>query len=174
MTEVQVIDDVLAEDQTQSQDAPKGGAVLVSVRGFPPNYAKIVEAFPFVKTAKGPLFCYGTTVYYTGTDKPDLALMRHEGVHSMRQGADPDGWWDRYIKDKPFRFVEELLAHRVEWQTYEKYGRNERRCHKKQIAERLAGPLYGHMVKRNAAVALLTASPGEIDDAIFQMMGEAA
>lgn len=157
-------------DQRHFQAPQVTGAVLTPVRAFPPNYAEIIDAFPHVAKAKGPIFCYGTTVYYTGPEKPDHALMRHEAVHSNRQGADPKGWWDRYLRDTQFRFIEELLAHRVEWQAYEGCGRSERRFMKRQIAERLSGPLYGRMVRYNVASMLLTASPAELDDVIFDVM----
>lgn len=111
-------------------------------------------------------------MYYT-KDQPDAILMRHEAVHSVRQGADPVAWWDRYLKEKSFRFLEELLAHRVEFSCYAKRGRNERRFMLQQISERLAGPLYGKMVNIRFARAMITATPKELDDLMFEMMEKA-
>ena len=70
----------------------------------------------------------------------------HEAVHGIRQKEfGVEDWWDRYIEDKAFRYHEEMLAHRAEYLSMIRDGsnRNMRRMALKQVAKRLASPLYG-------------------------------
>lgn len=103
------------------------------------------------------MFCYGPAIYrpkMSGTI--DVALMAHEAVHAMRQDNDPDGWWDRYLIDDQFRFYEELLAHRREFEIAS-HGkpRPKRRYILNQIAKRLSGPMYGNVVITEKAKRLI-------------------
>lgn len=122
---------------------------------LPPNYREIVDHFGPVVTVPGVMFTYGPVIYYPGGRRRNPispALMAHEGVHSRRQGADPAAWWARYIADKQFRYVEELVAHQMEYfVACDGAGRSIRRRSLAVIAARLSGQLYGKMTTLAAA-----------------------
>ena len=114
----------------------------------PPNYDQLLPHFPLA-SKPGVIFTYGRTVYVprpTGPIPP--AILAHEGIHSRRQGNDTTAaeWWAEYIADIDFRFAEELLAHRVEYEWFKCASRNERRVARRDIAKRLSSPLYGNIV----------------------------
>ena len=119
----------------------------VVIRERPPNYEKIVAAFP--DAAKpGVIFAYGGFIFAPGEVAVPPQLQAHERVHLLRQGADPDGWWDRYINETHFRLTEELLAHRAEWREFERrtWNPTARAIALQQIAAKLAAPLYGGLI----------------------------
>lgn len=123
----------------------------------PPNYAAIVAAFPHVPKTFGVLFCFGEYICNPDRVKIEPSIVAHEGVHSQRQGDDPEGWWDRYLIDPRFRWAEELHAHIEEYAHAAGHEpqRRIRRFHLNQIAGRLAGPLYGHLTNLEGAKRLL-------------------
>lgn len=137
--------------------------------GVPPLYPQICERFPDVPGKKGVLFAWGRTIY--NPDKiiipKDLAI--HEAMHGVRQEAyvDPTTghkgvavWWVRYLVDKDFRLVEEVMAHKAEATALlEKYGmsRVSRRKITAHVASRLANPLYQFGINRAQAEKLLEA-----------------
>lgn len=124
------------------------------VRGTPPNFAAIVAVFPFA-ARHGVMFTWGDTVYVNGIPDIPTQLKAHEAVHSQRQAklGGPQHWWDRYLIDPAFRLEEEIIAHRAEYRTLKHILQN--RNHLAQnldfIAERLASPLYGAMITKQAA-----------------------
>lgn len=123
----------------------------------PPNYAKILAALP---AAANPtvMFCYGDAIYNPSGQGISEELLAHEGMHSRRQGDDPESWWDRYLASAKFRFDEELLAHAEEYRVCGLgRGRQERRRTLAQIAHRLAGPLYGRIASIDRAKQLIAA-----------------
>lgn len=122
----------------------------------PPNYEKVVRVFPKASQV-GTIFTYGRAIYcLKGADGLDPSLFAHEQVHSDRQIAmGVEAWWDRYLVDNQFRFDEELAAHIVEYEHFAGRGRNERKFYLRQIARRLAGPLYGHMVTVDEAKRMI-------------------
>lgn len=123
----------------------------------PPNYAKIIAAFPHVADSKTVLFCYGNFICNPGRAELSSRDHAHEQVHCDRQGADPEAWWDRYLIDTAFRFDEELHAHVAEYAhaAGNAQHRRERRYYLNHIAARLAGPLYGRLVTTEGAKRLL-------------------
>jgi len=66
-------------------------------------------------------------------------------------------WWEKYLADDRFRFDEEVPAHIAEYaHIYEGTPKRAlRRLHLSDIAERLAGPLYGRLTSKEAAMRLL-------------------
>lgn len=131
--------------------AQVSGVVQVNIElKRPPNYDKIVAAFPGA-SEKGVIFTYGDTIYNpTGGAIPEW-IVAHEEVHSEQQGLtveEVEAWWDKYIEDVQFRFEQELPAHRREYQRFcELVSDRERRARMlHRIAIRLAGPLYGRML----------------------------
>lgn len=123
----------------------------------PPNYAEIVAALPFVGRKRGVYFCYGSAVYNPDRVAIPPQILEHERVHSRRQANDPKSWWDRYIASAQFRFEEEVPAHIAEWKEFISYkpGRGARRQMLRAIAGRLAGPLYGGLIKIHDAKLLI-------------------
>lgn len=121
----------------------------------PPNYAAVVAIFPFAKR-RGTMFCYGRAIFIPNGGSVSPALMAHETVHADRQGNDPAGWWARYLVEQQFRFDEELPAHIAEYRWFDGCPRPERRIMLRQIAARLAGPLYGRLVTVHEAKRLIT------------------
>ena len=93
--------------------------------------------------------------------------MTHERVHSKQQGADPLAWWDRYIADVEFRFAQELEAHRAEWRAWLRLPPQSSRAPRLHgvIGMRLAGPLYGKMVRFAEARDLILKEEKALEDA---------
>lgn len=56
---------------------------------------------------------YGDTVHTKNELDPSIVI--HEAVHSARQ-KNPADWWERYLRDSKFRFGEELLAYRKQYE----------------------------------------------------------
>jgi hypothetical protein len=124
------------------------------VAALPPNFDMLVEAFPFIRGNDKVIFTYGDTIYAPGGEaRLTPELRAHEGVHYSRQGSDIDGWWRRYITDPEFRLAEELPAHRAEFRTFCKLNRdpNARIRFLYALGERLAGPLYGGILRATDA-----------------------
>lgn len=122
----------------------------------PPNFVAIAAVFPHVLTTYGVLYCWGDAIFNPDGVKITPSLAAHEEVHSIRQDGNPGPWWDKYLDDPRFRFDEEVPAHIIEYATiYKSSHRAHRRLHLKDIAGRLAGPLYGRLTSREAAIRLL-------------------
>lgn len=125
--------------------------------GFPPNIERIAKKFPAAR-GHGVIFAYGDTIYHNGATLTE-PLLAHEVCH-LRQQADIGGvelWWQLYLASDKFRFEQELEAHMVEYGAVLASGakRKQRRHARAQIAKRLSGPLYGHVVTRAKAEAFL-------------------
>ena len=123
-------------------------------RHAPPNFDKIVKAFP--QAAKpGVIFAYGDDIYTLGKQEIPYFLRAHESVHQSRQlERGIELWWDLYIADVNFRYREELLGHAAEYQSQIGGGaRNLRRVLLKATAKRLTAPLYGYHVPMDQAIA---------------------
>lgn len=117
-------------------------------RGHPPNIDKIVARFGPVVMNPGVIFTYGTTIWNPSGRPLSNALMRHEEVHARQQAlVGVEEWWDRYLRDDEFRFLQEMDAHVAEWKAVLDGESN--RAHRREmltiIAKRLSGPLYGRL-----------------------------
>jgi hypothetical protein len=112
---------------------------------FPPNIDAIDAAF-HVKE-KPVIYAYGGVIYNPHRVFLHHFLIEHEKVHLARQGDDPAGWWDRYIKDDVFRYIEELFAHRRELAVRQR-GKDGKKYTSyallKETARRLSAPFYGY------------------------------
>lgn len=125
----------------------------------PPNIDAIDAVFQ-VRGKKGVIFTWGDTIYNPSGAVISAPLKAHEGVHYNRQTNDTpkiEAWWERYLRDLEFRLAEEFPAHKAEYQQYCQFerDRNRRMFALTQIAERLAGPLYGNMITVKRAKELL-------------------
>ena len=130
------------------------------IRERPPNYAKILKAFPGAST-KGVIFRYGDAIYNPSGTPLTRSLIKHEEVHAEQQvRIGVEEWWDRYCADPVFRFAQELPAHIAEYKAY-RPGRHgmSRAGHLHAIATRLSSPLYGGLVEYDwAAQRILEAA----------------
>lgn len=131
----------------------------------PPNFAKIVEVFPL---ARGPLVIFAYAPYiYVPNGKPLLtSLIAHETIHVKRQKKmGVELWWDTYLTSPKFRWEEEVLAHRAEYDSLAAMAWSDRARMKalKTVARKLAAPLYGRMVTVTEALQLLTCEEKHVD-----------
>lgn len=119
----------------------------VVLRERPPNFEKIVAAFPGA-AKPGVIFAYGGFIFAPGDVAVPPELQAHERVHLLRQGYEPDAWWDRYIAEPAFRLDEELAAHRAEWKEFARrtWNPTRRAIALQEIAAKLASPLYGGLI----------------------------
>ena len=122
------------------------------VRGKPPNFDEICAVFPAARR-EGVIFTYGDTVYVNGAPGIPPQLKAHEATHAQRQAqvGGPAKWWERYLTDAAFRLTEELLAHRVEYQTLRHLDRRLAARSLDFVAMRLASPLYGGIISQREA-----------------------
>lgn len=135
------------------------------VKAFPPNYAAINAAFGV--RGRAVIFCYGDRIYNPAGVAVGPDLVAHETVHSERQekfAGGVEGWWRDYIADPAFRLAEEIPAHIAEFRYWlagagadrpVRGFRSAAEFHRLQIAQRLAGPLYGRLVSLGDAKSLL-------------------
>jgi len=127
------------------------------VRDFPPNYDEIANAFR-IAHRRDVIFSFGAVIYNPFGVRIGAHLFAHEAVHGERQRGHVEEWWRRYIDDARFRLAEEIPAHQAEYRWFLANGnRAQRRAARTQIATRLASPLYGRLIGRSAAEAMLAA-----------------
>lgn len=122
-------------------------------QGFPPNIEAIIERFPVVRELPGVIFAWDGIIFNPSGGHLEPWLVEHEKVHFKQQNRDPEGWWERYLKDTEFRLEQELEAHRVEYRVFCRHNkdRNQRARYLSMIAGRLAAPMYGNVISRAEA-----------------------
>lgn len=127
----------------------------------PPMFDVIDAAFR-VK-GKPVLFAFGANIYNPLNVTISPALFAHEAIHCAQQGGSPENWWSRYISDAPFRLMQEIEAHRAEFAHVCASGavRHDRRRYLVGCAARLASPLYGALISKEHAKALISAKAAE-------------
>lgn len=133
------------------------------VMGYPPNYDAIQKAFGLHRN-DGIVFTYGDTIYNPdGSDLPDH-LMEHEQTHERQQAAmTPAKWWEQYLADPAFRLSQEVEAYQVQYGCLcRNYNRKYRKHVLPQIAKHLASYMYGHVVTKEQATALILEGQHEI------------
>lgn len=117
--------------------------------GYPPNIDQVEERF-HTRHIKGVIYAYAPAVYNPHELWIPPFILEHEQVHLTRQGDDPAGWWDRYMKDEEFRYEEELLAHVREFEV-RRYGKDGKRYTRyallRETARRLIAPFYDYKFK---------------------------
>lgn len=111
----------------------------------PPNFKSIANVFPGAR-GHGVIFAYAPYIYAPHHPNGIPAeLVAHEEIHIARQSEiGVEKWWALYFTNTTFRFVEELLAHRAEYQHLGKMSRQVRRSALKVVAKKLAAPLYDY------------------------------
>lgn len=127
---------------------------MAIVHTRPPNFDKILAVFPLAASPK-VIFAYHPNIHVPCGSKLPQALIAHEMVHIHRQElVGVEKWWDDYLAMPAFRYQEELLAHRAEYQSMISGmvpNRNMRRSALKIVAKKLAATLYGNMVSPKQA-----------------------
>lgn len=142
------------------------------IKAFPPIYAELTRHFP-IKGVSGILYAWGDRIYNpSGVTVPEW-LMAHETVHGERQSHvfhptnpalgtewEKDAiltWWQRYIHDHFFRLNEEVPAHQKEWEVINamKIPGDTKERYLLNMANRLSGPLYNHLVGHGEALDLI-------------------
>jgi hypothetical protein len=104
---------------------------------------------------------FGRTIY-TPVDLP-YPIHQHELVHILRQKSSyfhAIFWWIKYIRDPQFRFDEELIAYRRQYNIFANLKENYHNYHRKDqylnnIAEMLSGEMYGKLVTFQEAKRLI-------------------
>lgn len=126
------------------------------VKGYPPNYAEIKARF---NPPPGTIFAYGDTIYSPHNSALSADLVAHETVHFAQQAAvgGPEAWWRCYIDDPAFRLEQELEAYRAQYALISALPRPQRRELLAHICKSLAGGMYGSIVTKEQARALVTA-----------------
>jgi hypothetical protein len=130
----------------------------------PPNFEKIVAAFPKA-TGHGVIFAWGDTIYNPSGIEIPPPLLAHEAVHGQRQTENVgsifrsevvERWWDKYIIDPEFRYYEELPAHAAEFHKimHMVHDRNQRAKLMMSTAQRLLAPLYNYGVPKSLNQAI--------------------
>jgi hypothetical protein len=130
----------------------------------PPNFEAIRAAFPKAD-GEGVMFAYDGNIYNPSGKTIPPALIAHEEVHLERQKfsrpdesgivyGGPDYWWDRYINDSEFRYVEELLAHAAEFKIQRHSDRNFVARLMVSTALRLVAPLYNYTPPVSLQIAI--------------------
>lgn len=133
------------------------------IKAYPPNFAKLAKAFPYIKGRKGILYSWVDRIYNPSGVVIGPQLMIHEAVHGLQQEElGVEKWWEQYIESKEFRFYEEALAHKAEWKAYQentpefKDRASYLERHLRQIVDRLSGPLYGNMLGKEECREVIT------------------
>lgn len=115
------------------------------VNEYPPNIKQIEQK---VTPTQNTVFTYGDKLYNPGGHIIPPHLLRHEEVHSVRQGQNPSEWWERYLSDPQFRIEEEVAAYQVQY-SFVKAGtdsRSVKRTFLQKLARDLSSPMYGKVI----------------------------
>lgn len=125
------------------------------VVGFPPNIDEIRER---LNPGPSTVFAYGDRIYCpSGADLPPNLIV-HEQTHfdQQRNAGGPDAWWRRYLDDPEFRLDQELEAYRAQYAALAGLPRPERRRYLAHFCKTLASSMYGGLVSKEQARALIT------------------
>lgn len=118
---------------------------MTIVKSYPPNYDAIKERFPVVTGRSTVVFAHHPNIHAPSGNRLPPEIIAHEQVHMVRQQlVGVDAWWERYLHDTEFRFHEELLAHRAEYQCLAQQGMNRqmRRHNLKAMIKKFQHPIY--------------------------------
>lgn len=120
----------------------------------PAIFDKLHKAFG-VEWGGSLVIAYKDTIYHSLPLDPSVIV--HENVHLLRQGKDPDTWYENYIRNSKFRFGEELLAYRAQYDYLKDVikDRNEVARELFRLASDLSGKMYGNVVSHREALKLI-------------------
>ena len=127
-------------------------------KDYPPNYDRICECIPAVRKKRTIVFTYGPILFNPGGNPISPDLKAHEMTHTHQQGADPDGWWERYLVDTEFRLLQELEAYRAQYAHAKRfYEAKHYKWLLKNLARDLSSPMYGKLVDFSKARDMIRA-----------------
>lgn len=131
------------------------------LKGYPPNIQAIAAKFPGARGA-GVIFAYGDRIYVPSGQKLPVWLVAHEEAHGARQREiGVELWWDNYLASRDFALAEEIIGHRAEYLAFKKSvpmpSMTQTRKMADHIAFKLAGPLYGGLMKHSEALSAIGA-----------------
>lgn len=116
---------------------------------WPPNYSLITTV---LTPDPGAIFCYGDTIYSPSGRTPPEDIEHHESIHSKQQGANPNGWWERYLTDVDFRLSQELEAYAAQVNFIKKHmGAKAAKDCLDECARNLASPAYALNLTKHQA-----------------------
>lgn len=120
------------------------------IEEFPPNYDLIDKSFNLKD--KKPIFTYGDTIYNPHKIFISKDLIEHETIHSIRQ-INPSAWWTHYLQYPDFRFIEESIAYKHQYNYWckEHKDRNDRAKFLHYLAAALSSSMYGYCCTYNQA-----------------------
>ena len=123
----------------------------------PPNGIREACEKKFDLSNSTCIWTYGDTLYNPHKGNIDPFTEAHETVHTIQQGKDPDGWWEKYLASSNFRFKQELEAYRVEYRTFVKVvkDRNFQTRFLNDKALQLSGPHLGSLATVQQAKDLI-------------------
>lgn len=124
----------------------------------PPNYDEVAAAFD-IKDNRGVVFTYGNKLYVPGGRRVqiDMPLMKHEEVHAHQQKKmGIEEWWERFLEDPAFRLSQELEAYREQYRNMASLPLEHRIGYLDHIAADLAGAMYGNLLTKDEAKAVIT------------------
>lgn len=136
---------------------------------YPPIIDEIRSRFPQAARRAGVVFSYGDKIYVPSGWKLPPETLVHEKVHCERQQkVGVEHWWALYISDPQFMYYEELLARVAEYRYLigVNPARPYRRRQLKELAKKLADPLYNRVVTRAQAEADMLKLIGEANATI--------
>jgi hypothetical protein len=121
----------------------------------PPIFDRLHKTFG-VEWGGSLVIAYDGTIYHS--QPLDPSVIAHENVHLVRQKDNVVQWWEHYIRDKDFRFTEELLAYHAQYDFLKQVviDRNELARHLFRLSKDLAGPMYGSIVSQAEARRLIS------------------
>lgn len=128
------------------------------IRHVKPKIWFLVKFFFPSADWNGTIVTFGRTTHCK--EQLTDTLVAHELVHQNQQRRNAvvaSVWWFFYIIFPPFRFWQEIAAHRAEWQSCKilMSDRNQLAYFRDAIAKRLSGPLYGNMVSYRKAYLMI-------------------
>lgn len=115
------------------------------VKGWPPNIEAIRAVLPVTERN---IFAYGGKIYSPSGGPLSRELIAHERVHFAQQGDEVELWWENFLKDPEFRLAQEMPAHKAEYTEFCRWqkDRNKQMWFLRQLAKRLAAPMYGELI----------------------------
>jgi len=117
-----------------------------------PFYKSFKKKFPI---SKDTIFVFKDTIY--ADNKLPYDVMAHEFKHIDQQRRMGSKKWIRlYLKDKNFRFKQELEAYQFQMETVKDTGHKEDYENiLKECAENISSELYGGLISYEEAIKLL-------------------
>ena len=118
----------------------------------PPNLEKILSA-GLSPDLRKTVFTFGDTIYNPGGNLISQALLKHEETHSKQQGDDPNGWWDKYLKDTHFRLNQEIEAYQIQYKELKKLVKDKNKLFTllRLLAKDLSGEMYKNLLSLEEA-----------------------